>query len=100
VKKYLPKDGMKFRRNIKDKFEEALSTSPAVLLTGARQTGKTTFVEKYIRERSYYYTTFDNITVLSAAQKDPKGFIEGLPKPVIIDEVQRVPSVLLPKCCW
>jgi uncharacterized protein len=87
---------MKFKRNIEPKLEEAFSTSPAVLLTGARQTGKTTLVEDYAKDKRYYYITFDDLSTMSAAQRDPKGFIEGLPKPVIIDEVQRVPSVFLP----
>ena len=87
---------MTFRRNIKDRFEEALSTSPAVLLTGARQTGKTTLVEEYAKDKNYHYVTFDDLLIMSAAKRDPKGFIAGLPKPVIIDEVQRVPLIFLP----
>lgn len=78
------------------KLEEAFSTSPAVLLTGARQTGKTTLVEEYAKDKSYYYITFDDLSTMSAAKRDPKGFIETLPKPVIIDEVQRVPLIFLP----
>ncbi len=65
---------MNYRRNIKQKFEEALTTSPVVLLTGARQTGKTTFVKAFAAENDYYYITFDDLTVLSAAKRDPKGF--------------------------
>ncbi len=87
---------MRFKRNIKSRFVEALTTSPAVLLTGARQTGKTTLVEEYAKDKAYTYITFDDLTALSGAQRDPKAFIEGLPKPVIIDEVQRVPSIFLP----
>lgn len=87
---------MKYRRNIEKKFKEALSTSPAVLLTGARQTGKTTLVEEYAKSKGYHYITFDDLTFLSAATRDPQGFIAGIPKPVIIDEVQRVPAIFLP----
>ncbi len=86
---------MRFIRNIQAKFEEALSASPAVLLTGARQTGKTTLVEGYAKDNKYDYITFDDLTAMSAAQRDPKGFIDGLSKPTIIDEVQRVPSIFL-----
>jgi predicted AAA+ superfamily ATPase len=87
---------MKIIRNIAKRLEEALSTSRAVLLTGARQTGKTTIVENYAKTKEYTYTTFDDLSSLSIAKKDPKGFIEGLRKPAIIDEVQRVPSIFLP----
>lgn len=86
---------VKFTRNIDSKLEEALSTSPAVLLTGARQTGKTTLVEEYAKGKSYFYTTFDDLLAMGLAKRDPKGFIEGLPKPAIIDEVQRIPEVFL-----
>ncbi len=87
---------MKFKRNIEEKLEEALSTSPALLLTGARQTGKTTLTQELAKDNKYYYLTFDYLSTMSAAKKDPKGFIDNLPKPVIIDEVQRVPLILLP----
>lgn len=87
---------MRFVRNIRKRLEEALSTSPAVLIEGARQVGKTTLVDEFVKGRGYHSVTFDVLTVLSAAQKDPQGFIESLPKPVLIDEVQRVPEILLP----
>jgi uncharacterized protein len=86
---------MRFRRNIEQRLEEALSTSPAVLLTGARQTGKTTLVEEYAAGKSYFYATFDDIISMGLAKRDPKGFIEALHKPAIIDEVQRVPEIFL-----
>jgi predicted AAA+ superfamily ATPase len=40
--------------------------------------------------------TFDDLTVLSAAKANPKAFIESVEKPVIFDEVQRVPEIFLP----
>ncbi len=62
---------MLFKRNIQGKFEEALSSSPAILLTGARQTGKTFLVEEYASQ-GYQYLTFDDLTTLSAARRDPQ----------------------------
>lgn len=81
------------KRNIKAALEKGLSRSPIVLLTGARQTGKTTLMKEIAKEKNYSYITFDDIRFLSAAKNDPIGFVEGLSKPVILDEVQRVPEI-------
>jgi uncharacterized protein len=69
---------------------------PVVVLTGARQTGKTTLVQALARENGYAYTTFDDLSILRAAQEDPIGFLRRQPKPLILDEVQRVPELFLP----
>jgi uncharacterized protein len=76
-------------------LERALARSPVVLLTGARQTGKTTLIKEIGQDASYTYVTFDDLRFLSAAKHDPIGFIAGLQKPVILDEVQRVPEIFL-----
>jgi hypothetical protein len=47
-------------------------------------------------ELGMQYLTFDMLKQLSAAQDDPEGFIQALSRPVIIDEVQRVPQIALP----
>ena len=67
-----------FKRNIRSKLEKGLQRSPVILLTGARQTGKTTLMKQIGKEQEYHYVTFDDIRFLSAAQTDPIGFIEGL----------------------
>jgi predicted AAA+ superfamily ATPase len=85
-----------YQRNITKRLEESLRFSPVVLLTGARQTGKTTLVQKIAQESSYSYSTFDDLFVLSAAEANPIGFIEELRKPAILDEVQSVPRIFLP----
>jgi len=67
-----------------------------VLLTGARQTGKSTLVH-HIADSLYpaRYLTLDDATTLAAARHDPTGFLAGLDGPVIIDEVQRAPELFL-----
>ncbi len=86
---------MFFRRNSKPKLEKALKISPVVLLTGARQTGKTTLMNEVAQDRGYFSASFDDLSILSAAKADPMGFVARLPKPVILDEVQRVPELFL-----
>jgi len=79
-----------FKRSIMNILQEALSISPAVLLTGARQVGKSTLCLGMDRE----YRVFDDLSQRAAALQDPIGYIRSLPKPVTIDEIQKVPEVL------
>ncbi len=48
------------------------------------------------KEEHIYYATFDNLPTLASASNDPVGFIRSIQKPVILDEVQRVPELFLP----
>jgi predicted AAA+ superfamily ATPase len=75
----------------------ALGDTPVVVLVGGRQTGKSTLVTG-LADRGHQagYVTLDDPTELAAARLDPSGFIEQFEAPVIIDEVQRVPELLLP----
>ena len=71
-------------------LKEALHISPAVLLSGARQVGKSTLCLTLEQD----YRVFDNLTQREAAQNDPVGYIATLPKPITLDEIQKVPEVL------
>jgi predicted AAA+ superfamily ATPase len=83
-----------FHRNLTSQLAEALADTPAVLINGARQTGKSTLVQsKEVAEDGRHYLTFDDPGVLAAARSDPNGFLAGLPLPVTLDEVQHVPEL-------
>ncbi|MBI5346718.1 MAG: ATP-binding protein [Chlamydiae bacterium] len=84
------------KRHIKKILFEALEYMPVVLLRGARQTGKTTLVKSLLLEDGYKYISFDHIPSLMSAKNDPVGFISNLEKPIILDEIQRVPELFLP----
>lgn len=85
------------KRNIEDELENYLRLMPAVLITGARQVGKTTFIQEIARKHDIVtIVTFDDEFTLSNAIRDPSGWLQSLPKPIIIDEVQRVPEIFLP----
>lgn len=86
---------MFINRNISEKLIKALKRSPVVLLTGARQTGKTTLIKHLLTKEGYSYVSFDDIRYLSASQEDPIGFLNNLKKPAILDEVQKVPELFL-----
>ena len=82
-------------RNISARLLTALADRPVVLLHGARQTGKTTLVRAVAEEAGARYVTLDDLTMLAAARGDPAGFIEGFAPPLVLDEVQRSPELLL-----
>jgi len=85
-----------YLRNLTQNIVEALGDTPVVLLNGARQTGKSTLVQWLCKNHHpAQYVTLDDVSVLSAAQTDPAGFLSGFSGPLAIDEIQRVPELFL-----
>ena len=107
-----------YPRYVERRLAEALEDSPVVLLHGPRQCGKTTLVQftcapNYLKwgddyftwgeerfgvgvsqqHRDYQYITFDDAVARDGARADPMGFVADLPERVILDEIQRVPSL-------
>ena len=82
-----------YPRYIKSLLLEALKDSPAVLIHGPRQCGKTTLARVVGEPKKYKYISFDNDVVTDASKADPIGFVKNLPKRVILDEVQRTPHL-------
>ena len=80
------------KRSIREDIENYLKYFPVLLISGARQVGKSTLVLHLGIEN---YITLDDINMYQMAKNDPKGFIEHLQKPVIIDEVQRLPQLMI-----
>jgi len=74
--------------------EEALGDTRVVLVNGARQCGKSTLVRLVAEAGGARWRTLDNESTRRAAGEDPVGFIAE-PGPVVIDEIQRVPELLL-----
>src|SRR6202453_877109 len=82
------------RRHIIDRLLDGLTDTPAVLVNGARQTGKSTLVQSAeLAGQNRQYLTFDDPGILAAAKRDPNGFVVGLNMPVTLDEVQHVPEI-------
>jgi hypothetical protein len=72
----------------------ALSDTPAVLVNGARQTGKTTLVREIARGRpGTRYVTLDDAATLAAAVNDPAALLAGSGDLLVIDEVQKAPGL-------
>jgi len=76
-----------FSRNL----ESALKVLPVTVVTGARQTGKTTLVRMLGAKRSFF--TLDDFGVLDQAERNPDSLLDS--RPVTLDEVQRAPQLLL-----
>ena len=89
----MAKKTVQYPRYIQPRLIEALKDSPAVLIHGPRQSGKTTLAQMLSQLKRYRYISFDDVTAMDAATSDPIGFVKGLPKRVILDEIQRVPHI-------
>ena len=73
---------------------QAATQFPATVLTGPRQSGKTTLL-KHLFGTTHTYLSLELPDVQAAAASDPRGLLEAHPPPVIFDEIQHAP-VLLP----
>jgi uncharacterized protein len=80
-------------RSLEPLIKKAISEFPAVILTGPRQSGKTTIL-KHLFSKDYKYLSFDPPDIRATAKEDPRGFLEMYQPPVIFDEVQYVPELL------
>lgn len=99
-----------YPRPVRGRLLESLGDSPAVVIHGPRQCGKTTLAQTVCAPEhldragsaavrasdgaEYAYVTFDDDAALNAARADPAGFVADLPDRVVLDEVQRAPELL------
>lgn len=79
-------------RHVAERVRLSLLDTPAVLVNGPRQCGKTTLVKQFTEGMTYL--TLDDPLILNAARQDPVGLVRQLDR-AIIDEVQRAPQLLL-----
>jgi predicted AAA+ superfamily ATPase len=82
-----------FQRDIGKTILEALDEMPVVVITGMRQTGKSTFLQMQTEFKDRLYFTFDDFTHLEAARENPDGFV-NTDEPLTIDEAQKFPEIL------
>jgi predicted AAA+ superfamily ATPase len=78
-------------RRSENRLRQAFEQFPVVILTGARQTGKTSLARRLLPEAGYI--TFDIPRNAESARLDPDRFLAGSPDPVILDEIQYVPEL-------
>ena len=80
-------------RTMETFFQKAASQFPVMLVTGARQVGKTTFLRR-MSDSGRTYVTLDDPSVLALARGDPALFLQRFPAPLLIDEIQYAPELL------
>ena len=81
-----------FERDLSPTIHSALKNMPVVVITGLRQTGKTTFLQHQFPPPSRRFVTFDDFAQLSAAKSDADRFV-GSGEDLIIDEAHKCPEI-------
>jgi len=80
-------------RILENSIRKAMKTFPAVLITGPRQSGKTTLLTERFGN-THNFLSLENPDVRARALDDPIGFLKSNPPPVILDEIQYTPELL------
>jgi len=81
-----------FERDLASTVERALRNMPVVVITGLRQTGKTTFLQHQFPHEARRFVTFDDFAQLSAAKSDPDLFVSS-DENLTIDEAHKCPEI-------
>lgn len=80
-------------REIVPRLQRAMRTLPVVVLSGLRQTGKSTLLKKEAAfVKGHRYRTLDDFAILAAARANPETLLQA---PAVLDEVQRCPELLV-----
>lgn len=85
---------MYITRNIEQTINRTSSQFKVLLLTGARQVGKTTLLKHLAQGSGRTYVTLDDLAVRSLALSDPALFLQRYTPPLLIDEIQYAPQLL------
>lgn len=80
-------------RTLERKFLKMSSFFKAVLVTGARQVGKTTMLKHLAENENRTYVSMDNQMARALAKTDPVLFFQMYKPPIIIDEIQKAPEL-------
>jgi hypothetical protein len=79
-------------RSIANRLLEAIQAFRVVVVSGARQTGKTTLLRTLFP--SWDFVTFDPVTDIENARAEPDLFLDNHPAPAVLDEIQYAPEVV------
>lgn len=82
------------QRTLESVLKRAANEFPVVVLTGPRQSGKTTIL-RHLYGESCQYVSLESPDIRAVASEDPRGFLSFYSPPVIFDEVQYVPDLLI-----
>lgn len=86
---------MYINRSLENRVKYMAEHFPVILVSGARQVGKTTLLKRIAEEREeIQYVTLDHPIIRRLAKEDPELFLQQYKAPVIIDEIQYAPELL------
>ena len=80
-------------RELERKFIRMNGFFKAILVTGARQVGKTTMLRHLAEGGNRTYISLDDFSARDLAQRDPKLFFQTYKPPILIDEIQKAPEL-------
>ncbi|MBU1121444.1 MAG: ATP-binding protein [Candidatus Omnitrophica bacterium] len=80
-------------RQIEGKLKKYVEQFPVVVLTGARQAGKSTLLKQLFKGENWEYVSFDQRGILERVKADPDLFVRDISSNIIIDEAQKVPEL-------
>jgi uncharacterized protein len=78
-------------RDVEPRLKALAKQFPAIVLTGPRQSGKSTLCQKVFAARPY--ATLESPDVRAFALEDPRGFLKQFPKGAVLDEIQNAPQL-------
>lgn len=81
------------KRNLEKIVSQVTKEYPVLLVTGPRQVGKTTMLQKLMEGTDRRYVSLDDLNERSIAKTDPELFLQLHKPPVLIDEVQYAPEL-------
>lgn len=81
------------KRSLERKFLKMSETFKVVMVTGARQVGKSTMLKHLAEDSGRVYVSMDDADLRDLANRDPKLFFQIYQPPVLIDEVQKAPAL-------
>lgn len=81
------------KRNLENVVNQVTKEYPVVLVTGPRQVGKTTMLQKLMEGTDRGYVTLDDLNERNIAKTDPELFLQLHKPPILIDEVQYAPEL-------
>ena len=81
------------KRELERKFLSMNTVFKAIMVTGARQVGKTTMLKHLAKDQNRVFVTMDNTRVRDLAKSDPELFFQTFRPPLLIDEIQKAPEL-------
>ena len=84
---------MKYKeRNLSDEISRIAEQFPVIVVSGARQVGKSTLIKHLFKEHDF--VLLDPIVDIGNARADPDLFLDNHPSPLILDEIQYAPELV------